>query len=188
MGHPGGVPSRKPGEDRYAHLEREQRWLLRSPERVRLTNTYLSAEEYEVFLALPATELATTRWQSHLAGRPTSVDVFHGELDGLVLAEVELREDEDPLPMPEGVSADVTDDDRFSGAALSRCSADRLRSALVDMLSPVRAASPTARPRQRPRAYESHAAIAGSVIRLGVRAAPLRTARRRHDLGPNEAR
>ena len=182
MGHPGGVPSRKPGEGRYAHLEREQRWLLRSmpsglieprqlhdryligtrfrlrrvdapneqvfkltqkvrsdpdsAERVRLTNTYLSAKEYEVFLALPATELAKTRWQSHLAGRPTSVDVFHGELDGLVLAEVELREDEDRLPMPEGVSADVTDDDRFSGGALSRCSADRLRSALVDMLGP----------------------------------------------------
>ena len=54
---------------------------------------------------------------------------------GLVLAEVELRDDEDRLPMPDGVAADVTDDDRFSGAALSRCSAVRLWSMLEDILS-----------------------------------------------------
>ena len=39
-----------------------------------------------------------------------------------------------------------------------------------------------------PRAYERHAAIARSVIRLGVRADPLRTTRREQDPGPNEAR
>jgi len=159
------MSDRKPGRGRYAHPEREQRWLLEQvpdgvtpvaeifdryihgtqlrlrrtenadgivfklgqkvradpadPEIVSLTNFYLSEGEFNVVLALPAAELRKTRsrvrWEDHTA----VVDVFHGHLDGLVLAEVELSAAEPLLTRPPWAAADVTNDDRFSGGALA---------------------------------------------------------------------
>ncbi len=159
------MSDRSPGRGRYAHLEREQRWIVRTiphgvtpvaeifdryihgtqlrlrwsenadgvvlklgqkvraepadPETVSLTNIYLSEAEYHVLLALPAAELYKTRsrvqWRDHTA----VVDVFHGHLDGLVLAEVELSADEPLLAQPPWAVADVTSDNRFSGGALA---------------------------------------------------------------------
>jgi CYTH domain-containing protein len=153
------------GEGRYAHIEREQRWILDelppdrrdpveildrylvgtrlrlrrmqsgqetvrklcqkvrvrgdSPEVVKLTNLYLSEEEYSAFLILDALELSKTRWVSNLAGHKLSADAFHGVLEGLVLAEEELGEGVERLDPPPSAAADVTDDDRFSGGALA---------------------------------------------------------------------
>ncbi len=102
--------ARVPGEGRYAHVEREQRWVARAvppgalrpaaiidryisgtrlrlrrsesagevvfklgqkirsdpsdPEVLKLTNLYLSAEEYAVLAALPAGESRKTRWHA----------------------------------------------------------------------------------------------------------------------------
>jgi CYTH domain-containing protein len=142
---------------RYAHPEREQRWLLDAvppdavdpvdiydryitgtrlrlrhagdvyklgqkipagADTVSLTNIYLSREEYDVFRALPASELRKRRhflqWHDHRIG----VDEF---LDrDLVLAEVELTADEPYLPLPPWAVKDVTADDSYSGGALAR--------------------------------------------------------------------
>ncbi|MEY2467506.1 MAG: hypothetical protein QOF21_204 [Actinomycetota bacterium] len=153
---------RAPGEGRYAHLEREQRWLLsavpagvigpteiydryisgtrlrlrrterdgevvfklgqkvrvgESPERVRLTNIYLSAAEYAVFEHLEASVLRKRRWHLSHDGREYAIDEFPALQ--LVVAEVELDSDEPRLPMPPFADADVTDDDRYSGGALA---------------------------------------------------------------------
>jgi adenylate cyclase len=88
------------------------------PEVVRLTSMYLSASEYDVFAALPAATIDKTRWV--IAGQRFAIDEFHGELEGLVLAEVELHPDESTVAPPPLAVQDVTHDDRFSGGTLAR--------------------------------------------------------------------
>jgi hypothetical protein len=173
---------RRPGEGRYAQIEREQRWVLpgrpdglvhpssivdiyltgtrlrlrrvtsgadvvyklgqkvrpdeRSPELVKLTNIYLSFEEYSRLLRLPGSELRKTRWR--LASGPAAhgpaahgpaavaVDEFHGHLSGLFLAETELAPDATLLDPPVAGAVDVTTDDRFSGGSLAHRPAERV--------------------------------------------------------------
>ena len=163
---------RSPGAGRYAHIEREQRWLLggvpagldselvteiadryiahtrlrlrraeardgtvvfklgqkvradpADPEVVKLTNIYLSEDEYDVFAALPAAELRKTRRRMAWDGRQVAIDEFHGRLHRLVLAECELEAGEPYLSVPPFALSDVTSDDRYSGGALARASA-----------------------------------------------------------------
>lgn len=89
------------------------------PEVVKLTNLYLSVEEYDAFAALPAAELRKTRWRVTWGGRSLAVDELHDRHEGLVLAEVELGAEEPLLPAPPFAVRDVTHDDRFSGGALA---------------------------------------------------------------------
>ena len=115
--------------------EREVIWKLGqkvrvtadSPDVVKLTNIYLTEHEYEVLLTLEGARLVKTRRHLAWARRVLSVDVFHGHLEGLVLAETELGPDEAPLGLPDGAIADVTQDDRFSGGALSWLPVDDAR-------------------------------------------------------------
>ena len=61
-----------------------------------------------------------------------AVDTFHGELDGLVLAELDLGADRVlPPALPHGLGPDVTHDERFTGAALARTDAAGLRALLA---------------------------------------------------------
>ena len=93
-----------------------------SPERVSLTNMYLSEHEFDLLGQLAGASLHKTRWHWPTSDHLLSVDVFRGGLDGLILAEVELGE-HDPLLPALGLSvADVTGEDRFSGGSLAQLS------------------------------------------------------------------
>jgi len=48
------------------------------------------------------------------------VDEFFGENQGLVIAEVELESERQPIPWPSWVGDEVTDDDRYFNANLVR--------------------------------------------------------------------
>ena len=48
------------------------------------------------------------------------IDVFEGRHSGLVIAEVELEHVDQAVAMPDWVGAEVTDDDRYYNASLSR--------------------------------------------------------------------
>jgi CYTH domain-containing protein len=112
----------KSGKDvvwKFGQKVRERNEL---PELVRLTNIYLSEQEYLALINLDARSLSKTRWHWDFSGRSMAADDFHGPLAGLVLAEVELGLDDDRLALPPGAIADVTDDDRFSGGALASLS------------------------------------------------------------------
>ncbi len=102
------------------------------PDTVKLTTMYLSGEEYAVVAALEGSEIVKTRWRWSGGECPMAVDEFGGELTGLVLAEVELHPDEARWPNPICVVADVTDDDRFCGGALSATKATELRDLLAE--------------------------------------------------------
>lgn len=48
------------------------------------------------------------------------VDVFEGRHEGLVIAEVELTSEQQAVELPAWVGTEVTDDDRYYNASLSR--------------------------------------------------------------------
>jgi adenylate cyclase len=51
------------------------------------------------------------------------VDVFLGRHEGLVIAEVELTDENQVVPLPHWAGAEVTKDDRYNNASLSRADA-----------------------------------------------------------------
>lgn len=83
-----------------------------------ITNTYLSAGEYDLLASLPAEVLCKTR----LTVPPLSIDVFDPPLHGLVLADAEFSTDESAqsFPLPAAAIAEVTEDARFTGGSLVR--------------------------------------------------------------------
>jgi CYTH domain-containing protein len=113
------------------------------PSLVMITNTYLSAAEYETLLAaLPALTVRKTRYR--MPGPVAlSVDDFRGPLAGLVLAELAvagsegwppsagLAEAAGPGADPPPTVAEVTDDPRFTGGELARTGAADLRRLLA---------------------------------------------------------
>ena len=103
------------------------------PEVVKLTNLYLSAEEYDIVAGLPATEVRKSRWQVSHDGIRMVIDEFHGRHRGLLLAEVELAPGEPPRPAPPFAVRDVTSEDRFSGGALARASNDEVEGLLREV-------------------------------------------------------
>ena len=85
-----------------------------------ITNTYLNALEAEVFAIFNTNEIRKNRYPFEFEGRKFSVDMFLGDLFGLVLAEVSFETDEelDNFPKPPFALADVTNEPLFSGARL----------------------------------------------------------------------
>lgn len=82
-----------------------------------LTTIYLTEEEYNILTALPACSLEKTRYSVP----PFGVDVFKGNLAGLILAEAEFSSVEEAaaLKLPGYFIQEVTSDQRFTGGYLS---------------------------------------------------------------------
>jgi CYTH domain-containing protein len=96
-----------------------------------ITTIYLSEAEYEVFAAIPATPLTKIRQSLP----PYGIDVFEGELAGLILAEIEFETEADyeAFKVPDFAVAEVTADRRFTGGQLAATDAAALRAALQSM-------------------------------------------------------
>jgi CYTH domain-containing protein len=87
-----------------------------------ITNTYLNAIEAETLAVFEANEIRKNRYPFEFAGQKFSVDMFLGDLFGLVLAEISFESDEelDGFPKPMFALADVTNNEIFSGGKLSQ--------------------------------------------------------------------
>jgi CYTH domain-containing protein len=59
-----------------------------------------------------------TRYLREFAGRTWEVDVFHGRNDGMVVAEVEIDDEDAQVELPPWVGAEVSHDMRFRVAYL----------------------------------------------------------------------
>ena len=168
-------------ESKYAHIERERRYLLRdlpegvtradphlqitdnymtgsrlrlrkvreprtnkwtvkltqkfapNPEdlsRTIITNTYLTALEAEVLsIVFNSNEIRKNRYPFEFEDRKFSVDMFLGDLFGLVLAEVSFETDEelDQFPKPPFALVDVTNDELFTGGRLCELTFSEVR-------------------------------------------------------------
>jgi CYTH domain-containing protein len=104
-----------------------------NPGVVKLTNMYLSAEEYSTLIQVGGAEILKTRWRWTPGPRTLAVDEFQGRLGGLIMAEVELHPDERRLDDPPLAAADVTDDDRFSGGVLAATTSAEIAGLLADL-------------------------------------------------------
>jgi CYTH domain-containing protein len=102
-------------------------------ERVTLTDA-LSAQQYALLAALPADVLVWRRYDVLLSGRPCWVDVYSGDLHGLVLAEAAFSSPQDAATFPHPVYAvaEITSDERFSGWALAHTSAGQLAALVAE--------------------------------------------------------
>ena len=87
-----------------------------------ITNIYLSAIEAETLSMFDANEIRKNRYKFEFEGRTFSIDMFIGDLLGLVLAETGFESDEemDNFPLPSFALADVTNNELFTGGRLSR--------------------------------------------------------------------
>jgi CYTH domain-containing protein len=82
-----------------------------------ITTVYLDEAEHSVLSELPGSGLTKTRYSVP----PFGVDVFTGDLAGLLMAEIEFEdaEEEKHFQVPPDVVAEVTADPRLSGGRLA---------------------------------------------------------------------
>jgi CYTH domain-containing protein len=98
-----------------------------------ITNTYLNALEAEMLAVFEANEIRKNRYAFEFAGRQFSVDMFLGDLFGLVLAEVGFETDEelDSFAKPPWALADVTNVEVFTGGRLSELTFEDIRNEIA---------------------------------------------------------
>ncbi|MEK6333540.1 MAG: hypothetical protein AABM67_01245 [Acidobacteriota bacterium] len=118
---------------------RTNKWIVKftqkfapNPEdlsRTIITNTYLNAIEAETLGLFAANEIRKNRYPFEFEGRRFSVDMFLGDLFGLVLAEVSFESDDEPdiFAKPPFAVADVTNNELFSGGRLSELTFEDIR-------------------------------------------------------------
>jgi CYTH domain-containing protein len=95
-----------------------------------IVTMYLTEAEFRVFEQLPAHTLTKTR----NSVPPFGIDVFNGELEGLILAEAEFDSaaEADALIIPSYIFREVSHDDRFTGGQLVRTSRQELKTRLLE--------------------------------------------------------
>uniref|UniRef100_A0A7C3DKH7 CYTH domain-containing protein n=1 Tax=Meiothermus ruber TaxID=277 RepID=A0A7C3DKH7_MEIRU len=69
---------------------------------------------------MAVSELEKTRHRVPFANHLWDVDVFHGHLEGLVTAEVELDRPDEDFERPPWLGREVSDDPRYANSALAR--------------------------------------------------------------------
>jgi len=103
------------------------------PSRTIITNTYLNPIEAETFSIFNSNEIRKNRYYFDFNGHRFSVDMFLGDLFGLVLAEVGFETDEelDNFPKPPFALADVTNEPLFTGGRLSELTFPEVREGIL---------------------------------------------------------
>jgi CYTH domain-containing protein len=98
-----------------------------------ITNTYLNALEAEILSVFNTNEIRKNRYRFEFEGRQFSVDMFLGDLFGLVLAEVSFETDEelDNFPKPPFALVDVTNQPLFTGGRLCELTFSDVRAELT---------------------------------------------------------
>ncbi len=100
-----------------------------------ITNTYLNALEADVLSTIfNSNEIRKNRYPFEFDGRKFSVDMFLGDLFGLVLAEVSFETDEelDQFPKPPFALADVTNEELFTGGRLCELTFSEVRTEIAN--------------------------------------------------------
>jgi CYTH domain-containing protein len=103
--------------------------------RTTITNTYLNPVEYEVLSVFEANEIRKNRYTLNFEGREFAIDMFLGDLLGLVLAEVSFDNDRElnEFMAPPFAVAEVTNNKIFSGGELCHLTFEDIRSEVKRM-------------------------------------------------------
>jgi len=119
------------GAESVYKLTQKVRLQDQDPSDLSITNTYLSPAEHAVISALPSRSISKTRRVCPVGEHDFVVDVFHGRLLGLRLAEVEVENLCQPLTMPSWIGEEITHDDRYTGGSLAFADEDHIRTLLA---------------------------------------------------------
>jgi CYTH domain-containing protein len=94
-----------------------------------ITNTYLTALEADTLSVFEANEIRKNRYYFDFEGRRFSVDMFLGDLLGLVLAETSFETDKEmrEFQTPSFALADVTNNEIFTGGRLCNLTFPEIR-------------------------------------------------------------
>ena len=108
------------------------------PSIVKHTSLYLSEPEYRILSAVGGRPLVKVRWKVETNGVRAAVDVFEGELEGLVMLEVEFRVDDELTAFrpSEWAGVEVTNREEFSGGALSATTREGVNELLRELGQP----------------------------------------------------
>ncbi len=103
--------------------------------RILTTRTYLNANEYEALSIFEANEIRKNRYQLECAGYSCAIDMFIGDLLGLVLAAVSFQTDEEfqNFQQPSFALAEVTNNEVFRGARLCYLNFEHIRAEVKRM-------------------------------------------------------
>ena len=101
-----------------------------------ITNMYLNALEAETLSIFNGNEIRKNRYPFEFGGKKFAIDMFLGDLFGLVLAEVSFETDEelDSFPLPPFALADVTNNELFSGGRLSELKFADVREEILQLM------------------------------------------------------
>ena len=100
-----------------------------------ITNTYLNALEADVLAVFNSNEIRKNRYKFEFEGRTFGVDMFLGDLFGLVLSEVSFETDEelDSFSKPPFALADVTNEPLFTGGRLCELTFSDVRAQIAEL-------------------------------------------------------
>ena len=98
-----------------------------------ITNTYLNAIEAETLSIFEANEIRKNRYKFEFEGREFAIDMFLGDLFGLILAETSFDSDDEleHFSTPPFAVADVTNNETFTGGRLSELSIEEVRNEIT---------------------------------------------------------
>jgi CYTH domain-containing protein len=98
-----------------------------------ITDIYLNALEAETLAMFDSNEIRKNRYAFEFAGRNFSVDMFLGDLFGLVLAETSFESDEElgSFSQPAFALAEVTNNELYTGGKLCELTFADIREELV---------------------------------------------------------
>ena len=101
-----------------------------------MTNIYLDEKEYHSLSKLEAREIVKRRYRYVNGGLEYGLDVFEGELKGLILAEIECETEQEceRLQTPSFSLREVTDDIFFTGGFLSKLTREEFEAGLAKWL------------------------------------------------------
>lgn len=107
-------------------IQNEQAWLTvkiaqTAAERLEFEYDIPKSEAAEILDTCPAV-IEKTRYVVRAEdGKTWEVDIYHGEHEGLRLAEIELASADEAFILPPWLGKEVTDNGRYTNAQLSQC-------------------------------------------------------------------
>jgi adenylate cyclase len=78
------------------------------------------AEAIELLDGFTENNIEKTRFKIDYEGKLWEIDVFHGDNEGLIVAEIELNSIEESYEIPDWIDCEVTHEERYFNANLSK--------------------------------------------------------------------
>ena len=78
------------------------------------------ADAEALFKLAVSAVVSKTRYRQTYGGKLWEIDVFHGDNEGLVVAEIELGSEDEAFEKPDWLGPEISADKRYTNAALAR--------------------------------------------------------------------